>query len=31
VAREPRFAGLDPYSKRIDRISDDNVLPVSLQ
>ena len=26
--REPRFAGIDPYNKRIDRNSDDNVLAI---
>ena len=25
VDKEPRFAGVDPYNKRIDRNSDDNV------
>ena len=29
VDREPRFAGIDPYNKRIDRNSDDNVLAVT--
>ena len=29
VDREPRFAGIDPYNKRIDRNSDDNVMAVS--
>ncbi|GAM96602.1 membrane protein [alpha proteobacterium U9-1i] len=29
VDREPRFAGIDPYNKRIDRNSDDNVQAVS--
>lgn len=28
VAQEPRFAGIDPYNKRIDRNSDDNLKPV---
>jgi aminopeptidase N len=28
VDREPRFAGVDPYNKRIDRNSDDNVKRV---
>ena len=27
--REPRFAGIDPYNKRIDRNSDDNVSAVT--
>jgi aminopeptidase N len=27
--REPRFTGIDPYNKRIDRNSDDNVLAVT--
>jgi hypothetical protein len=26
--REPKFAGVDPYNKRIDRNTDDNVLGV---
>src|SRR5262249_1851822 len=25
VAKDPRFAGVDPYNKRIDRNADDNV------
>jgi ABC-2 type transport system permease protein len=29
VDREPRFAGIDPYNKRIDRNSDDNVMAVT--
>ena len=29
VARPPRFVGIDPYAKRIDRIIEDNILPVS--
>jgi ABC-2 type transport system permease protein len=29
VDREPRFAGVDPYNKRIDRDSDDNVQPIT--
>ena len=28
VDKEPRFAGVDPYNKRIDRSSDDNLKPV---
>ena len=28
VDREPRFAGADPYNKRIDRNSDDNLVAV---
>jgi aminopeptidase N len=28
--RQPRFAGIDPYNKRIDRNSEDNVMGVSL-
>ncbi len=28
VDREPKFAGVDPYNKRIDRNSDDNVVAV---
>lgn len=31
VAREPRFAGLDPYVKRVDRNSSDNVAAVALR
>ncbi|ANP45654.1 ABC transporter permease/M1 family aminopeptidase [Candidatus Viadribacter manganicus] len=30
VDREPTFAGIDPYNKRIDRNSDDNVLAVTV-
>jgi aminopeptidase N len=26
--REPKFAGVDPYNKRIDRNSEDNVIPI---
>jgi len=29
VARPPRYVGIDPYAKRIDRISDDNIAAVS--
>jgi ABC-2 type transport system permease protein len=29
VDREPRFAGIDPYNKRIDRNSDDNLRSVN--
>lgn len=29
VDREPRFAGIDPYNKRIDRNSEDNVMAVA--
>jgi aminopeptidase N len=28
VDREPKFAGIDPYNKRIDRNSDDNLKPL---
>ena len=28
VDKQPKFAGVDPYNKRIDRNSDDNVMPV---
>ena len=28
VDRPPRFAGVDPYNKAIDRNSDDNTVPV---
>lgn len=31
VAREPRFAGIDPYSKRVDRNGDDNVIAVTMK
>lgn len=31
VDREPRFAGLDPYSKRVDRNGDDNVIAVTMK
>jgi len=31
VDREPAFAGVDPYNKRIDRNSDDNLRRVSLR
>ncbi|MEW6704850.1 MAG: M1 family aminopeptidase [Pseudomonadota bacterium] len=31
VDREPRFAGVDPYNKRIDRNGDDNLKPVTLK
>jgi ABC-2 type transport system permease protein len=30
VNREPAFAGVDPYNKRIDRNSDDNLKPVTV-
>ena len=26
--REPAYAGVDPYNKRVDRNSDDNVMKV---
>jgi hypothetical protein len=29
VDREPRFAGVDPYNKRIDRNSEDNVVAMT--
>jgi hypothetical protein len=29
--RPPSFVGVDPYNKRIDRNSDDNLSPVSLK
>ena len=29
VAREPKFAGFDPYAKRIDRNADDNIAAVT--
>jgi aminopeptidase N len=31
VDREPRFVGVDPYNKRIDRNSDDNLKRVALK
>jgi aminopeptidase N len=31
VDREPRFVGVDPYNKRIDRNSDDNVTRVGVK
>ncbi|HEY0193640.1 MAG TPA: M1 family aminopeptidase [Kofleriaceae bacterium] len=31
VDKLPAFAGIDPYNKRIDRNSDDNLVPVELQ
>jgi len=31
VDREPTFAGIDPYNKLIDRIADDNMVPVTRQ
>ncbi|HET9620556.1 MAG TPA: M1 family aminopeptidase [Kofleriaceae bacterium] len=30
VDQRPAFAGIDPYNKRIDRNSDDNLIPVEL-
>jgi hypothetical protein len=30
VKGEPKKAGIDPYNKLIDRISDDNVMPVEM-
>ena len=30
VAREPMFAGVDPYNKRVDRNSEDNLAAVEL-
>jgi hypothetical protein len=29
VAAEPRFVGVDPYNRRVDRNSDDNLIPVA--
>jgi len=31
VDQQPTYAGVDPYNKRIDRNSDDNVAPVELR
>jgi aminopeptidase N len=31
VDQLPKFAGVDPYNKRIDRNSDDNLTPVTLE
>jgi len=31
VAQEPRFVGVDPYNKRIDRNSADNVMAVTIE
>ena len=31
VDKQPKFAGVDPYNKRIDRNSDDNVMTVELK
>ncbi|MBX9746520.1 MAG: ABC transporter permease, partial [Hyphomonadaceae bacterium] len=31
VAEEPRYVGIDPYNKRIDRDSSDNVLAVTIE
>jgi hypothetical protein len=31
VDREPKFVGLDPYNKYVDRNSDDNVQPVTIE
>lgn len=31
VDREPKFAGVDPYNKRLDRNSDDNLKPVEAR
>jgi ABC-2 type transport system permease protein len=30
VDREPTWVGVDPYNKRIDRNSDDNLTPVKM-
>jgi ABC-type transport system involved in multi-copper enzyme maturation permease subunit len=30
AAREPMFAGVDPYNKRVDRNSEDNVIEIEL-
>ena len=31
VDEEPRYAGIDPYNKLIDRNSDDNLIPVTIE
>ena len=31
VSAKPRFAGVDPYNKRIDRNSDDNLTKVVVE
>lgn len=31
VDKPPRFVGVDPYNKRIDRNSDDNLTPVTME
>ena len=31
VDEEPRYAGIDPYNKLIDRNSDDNLMPVTIE
>jgi hypothetical protein len=31
VDQLPKFAGVDPYNKRIDRNSDDNLTPITLE
>ena len=31
VDRPPRFAGIDPYAKLIDRNTDDNLVPVAAR
>ena len=31
VDREPKFVGLDPYHKYVDRNSDDNLVPVTIK
>jgi hypothetical protein len=31
VDKEPKFVGVDPFNKRIDRNSDDNVTRVTLE
>jgi hypothetical protein len=31
VDKEPRFVGLDPYNKYVDRNSDDNVRAVTVE
>ena len=31
VAKLPKFVGVDPFNKRIDRNSDDNITRVEMQ
>ena len=31
LEKEPKLVGIDPFNKRIDRNSDDNVTPVTME